>query len=250
MSHDKDDEPDEQARRAATDFAQRLTPAITHLLADDLIGAYLIGSLAHGGFSRRYSDVDVAILVEHDLTPAAIEEINTAARDASQDWAKKLSIFWADRRFQKGRLPPLDKMDLIEHGVALFERDKVRPDRVSLDEVREYLSGDPLRRWVENVRHLIDRDAIGPDDQKPIVRAHLYPARFVYSWQTGKMASNDDAVAFLHAGETAGLDLHLIDMALACRRAARDADELFTARDRLPAQVHACEALVKRSNPP
>ena len=52
-------DPDELARTAAIDFARRLVPHWQEALGTELLGAYLIGSLAHAGFSRRYSDIDI-----------------------------------------------------------------------------------------------------------------------------------------------------------------------------------------------
>jgi hypothetical protein len=46
----------EVARNEAIDFARRLVQRWQETLGTDLLGAYLIGSLAHGGFNRRYSD--------------------------------------------------------------------------------------------------------------------------------------------------------------------------------------------------
>ena len=42
-------------------------------LKPDLPPCFLIGSLAHGGFSRRYSDIDVAVVTETGLTPEDLE---------------------------------------------------------------------------------------------------------------------------------------------------------------------------------
>jgi hypothetical protein len=54
------------------------------------------------------------------------------------------------------------------------------------------------------------------------------------------MASNDEAVAFLHARPQPGIDLDLVDRALACRHANRPADELFAERGKLAGQLAAC----------
>jgi hypothetical protein len=55
-----DADPDELAKRVAIDFAFRLARRWQETLGVELLGGYLIGSLAHAGFSRRYSDVDTA----------------------------------------------------------------------------------------------------------------------------------------------------------------------------------------------
>jgi hypothetical protein len=59
---------DESSKTAAIDFARRLIPHCEEALGTELLGAYLIGSLAHGGFSRRYSDIDMALVTEAGLS--------------------------------------------------------------------------------------------------------------------------------------------------------------------------------------
>jgi len=76
--------------------------------------------------------------------------------------------------------------------------------------------------------------------RRTYIRALLYAARFLYSWHAGRMASNDEAVAFLHAQPRPGIDLDLIDRALACRMANRPSDELFAERGKLACLVAAC----------
>ena len=83
-----------------------------------------------------------------------------------------------------------------------------------------------------------------PKDRKAFLRALLYPGRFCYSWMTGFMGSNDDAVAFLAKTRPARLDVSLITRALQCRHADADPDVLFPARTRLPSQVDACATLL------
>jgi predicted nucleotidyltransferase len=54
--------PNEAASSAAVEFARGLVANWQAALGSELLGLYLIGSLAHGGFSRRYSDVDMAVI--------------------------------------------------------------------------------------------------------------------------------------------------------------------------------------------
>jgi hypothetical protein len=48
-------------------------------LGTELLGAYLIGSLAHAGFSRRYSDVDTAVVMEAGLSRPALALVRSEA---------------------------------------------------------------------------------------------------------------------------------------------------------------------------
>jgi hypothetical protein len=76
------------------------------------------------------------------------------------------------------------------------------------------------------------------------LRALLYPARFCYSWMTGRMGSNGEAVEFVRIACPVRLDLSLIASALERRQADADPDPLFPARTSLPSQIDACATLL------
>ena len=92
-------DPDEVARTAAIEFARRLVRLWQKALGTELLGAYLIGSLAHAGFSRRYSDVDIALVTTVGLSPQALDRMRSDTVALSADWGPKVSVFWADRYF-------------------------------------------------------------------------------------------------------------------------------------------------------
>jgi hypothetical protein len=235
---------DDRARTAAIDFTRLLVRNWQEALGIDLLGAYLIGSLAHAGFSRRYSDVDIALVTTTGLSPQALDRLRSNAVALSADWGPKVSVFWTDRHFSVGRFPPLDRIDYLDHAVALMERQSVRPTRPTLDEIHLYLRGTPFTNWADLARSFAVAETLEPKDHKAYMRTLLYPARFCYSWMTGLMGSNDDAVAFLGERQLAGLDISLITRALQCRRDAADPDALFPARMVLPAQIDACNVLL------
>lgn len=235
---------DEIAQAAAHALAGRLVRYWQERLGAELLGVYLIGSLAHGGFSHRYSDIDMALLTEAGVSAPVLEDARNTALALSPDWGGKVSIFWSDRGFSLGRFPPLDRIDLLDHAIVLTEREKVRPARPSLDEIRRYLGGAPFATWAERARGFAAAETLTPKDHKAYLRALLYPGRLCYSWITGRMGSNDDAVAFLKEEAVAGLDIAQIERALACRRAAADPDALFDDRAGLPRQIDACTALL------
>ena len=236
--------PDALAADAARLFARALSTRWQSQLGGDLIGVYIIGSLAHGGFSRRYSDVDIALVSEQALTPAALDALRTHATALSAELGPKVSVFWADRGFASGRFPPLDRADYLDHAVPLCERERIAPPRPSLEEVRGYLAGAPFTNWIHSAETFAGSDTLAVADQKAYLRALLYPARFVASFMTGKMMSNDDAVGRLTEFCPSGLDASLIEQALDCRRAAADPDALFPARTLLPSQIAALERFV------
>jgi predicted nucleotidyltransferase len=238
-------DPDEAAARQAAEFAHRLLPFWRAAVGDNLVGVYLIGSLAHGGFSRRYSDVDMAVVTETGLEPKTIEAVRGEAVALSADWGPKLSVFFTDRDFTTGRFPPLDRIDFLDRPVVLMERERVQPERPSLADIRRYLSGAPFANWSSNAKRFAAAKTLDPKVRKAFLRTLLYPARFCYSYLTGQMNSNDAAVAFVCGKAPAGLDSASIEQALLCRSAAVDPDSLFPLRAILPAQITACAALLK-----
>lgn len=237
---------DETARLAALDLADAMAAYWQETLGAGLLGVYLIGSLAHEGFNRRYSDIDLALVSEDGVTNAMIEGMGAHAAAIAPHLAPKLSLFWTDRGFTKGRFPPLDRIDFLEHAVALVEHRPVRPTRPTLEEVRIYLEGRPFEIWAERAAHFATLDRLVAVDHKPYLRAHLYPARFVFSWMTGDIASNDTAVGYIGENAPEGLDVALIARALSCRHQASDPDGLFRARGQLPDQIAACRRMIAR----
>ena len=242
-------DPDEFAKTAAIDFARCLVRHWQEALGTELLGAYLIGSLAHAGFSRRYSDIDIALVTGRDY-PAGARSLRSEAVALSADWGPKVSVFWTDRHFSLGRFPPLDRIDYLDHAVALMERERVRPARPTLEEIRHYLRGAPFANWAERARSFAGAETLEPKDHKAYLRTLLYPGRFCYSWMTGLMGSNDDAVAFLSERHPAGLDVSSIERALQCRQSAADPNALFPARKVLPSQIDACAALLSGESSP
>ena len=236
-------DPNELTRTAAIDFARRLVPRWQDELGMPLLGAYLIGSLAHAGFNRRYSDIDLAIVTEAGLSQDTLDSLKSEAVALSGEWGSKVSIFWADRHFSLGRFPPLDRIDYLDHAVALMEHERLRPPRPTLEEIRQYLRGPMFTTWVDRARSFAGAETLEPKDHKMYLRTILYPGRFCYSWMTGGIGSNDAAVTFLNERPLPGLDIDLIARALRCREAAADPDVLFHARTALPAQFNACASL-------
>jgi len=234
------------AEGAAVDFANATVPLWQAEFGPKLLGAYLMGSLAHGGFSARYSDIDIAVITEEGLSTEILDGVRSRANALSADWGSRLSVFWTDRHFSLGRFPPLDRVDYIDHAVVLMEHQKVRPMRPSLEEIRRYLADAPFANWTASARRFASAEILEPNDRKAFLRTLLYPARFCYSWMTGCMGSNDEAVSFLRKTCPVQLDLDLIAGALAYRRADADPDPLFPTRTSLLVQVDACITLMSR----
>src|SRR5262249_25564103 len=152
----------------------------------------------------------------------------------------RLSVFWADAAFSIGRFPPLDRIDYLDHALPLLERRRLLPQRPSLGQVRSYLSGDPLTNWWRQASRLATLAELAPEDHKAYLRALLYAARFMYSWDTGKVTSNDEAVAYIESRTLPGLNVALVRRALDCRNACQEPSPLFADRLQLLTFVDIC----------
>jgi predicted nucleotidyltransferase len=80
------------AAEHARSFARGIADYWQEQLGERLLGCYLIGSLAHGGFSAYYSDIDVGLTSTNGLTPIEIEAMRQHARKFSPDLASRLPL--------------------------------------------------------------------------------------------------------------------------------------------------------------
>ena len=222
-------------------FVNRVARHFEAKLGSALVEAYKLGSLAHGGFSRIYSDIDVGLLLNCAAAPAQMAELIDEAKTIDSNYGKKLSVFWGNPEFYWGRLPNLDRLDMLDHGVALLNAHKAQFRRPTKEEIRAELLRSVERSWQPRLPELNQLTAMAPENRKPYIRAILYAARLIFSWDNLAMESNDRAVAYLHRVQPPGLDLRPIDMALACRQEKYTAEEVFALR---PDLVRQCESAV------
>jgi hypothetical protein len=200
-------------------------------LGERLSGVYFIGSLAHGGYSERFSDIDVALISKDLLSADDLDAIHRSAALASENLARKLSLFWADEAFSGGRFPILDQVGYLDHRLPVLQRRQALPARATLSEVRSYLAGTPWQNWSEQVARFCSLEDLPSADTKRYLRTLLYPARYVFSWHTGTVCSNHDAVAFSREHGFFGASAELIKRALHCRTEGNDPTHLWAERD-------------------
>jgi len=61
-------------------FTTQVAEFFAARLGASLVEAYKLGSLAHGGFSKIYSDIDVGLWLNCNQPPEAMAELLTQAR--------------------------------------------------------------------------------------------------------------------------------------------------------------------------
>jgi hypothetical protein len=222
-------------------FVARVAEYFKSHLGSSLVEAYKLGSLAHGGFSNNYSDIDVGFVLNCSEPPVQMSELIADAKSLDAEYGKKLSVFWGNPEFSWGRLPVIDRVDLIDHGVPLLHGIKPTLRRPSKDEIHREQLQSIEKSWKPRLPELSRLTTLEPKDRKPYIRAILYAARLIYTWDNLTVDSNDRAVEYLHQVQPPGLDLKPIDMALACRNEQCTAEDVFALRTNLERQ---CESAV------
>ena len=101
----------------------------------------LLVALSH--FGRRRSD--------QPISSAASPNAGSAGATATSIWlSSPRRDCPADAPRARRQLCQLDRIDYIDHTVALMERERVRPVRPTLEEMQRYLAGAP---FVISLRH-------------------------------------------------------------------------------------------------
>jgi hypothetical protein len=245
-------------------------------LGSRLIAGYALGSLAHGGFSPLVSDVDVGLVLQDPLTAKDSVTIHTVARSLRTGRSaldKRLSVFWGSPstlqgQRRGGRFPPLDRLDLLDHGRLLTGRDAracvARPGQAELlaagaEFALGYLGGtrtlpgrlrDWARLWADHSSALDEIRApsrLVSRGPRRLTKIVLFPARFLFTADTGQVGTNTLAAAH-YLARTDAPAATLVAAALAWRLEAPPEDEAtaLLGRELIPLYVHYIDDHITR----
>lgn len=245
-------------------------------LGSRLVAAYALGSLAHGGFSPLVSDVDIGLVLADPprrKDRVTLRSVGNAVRAGGSELHQRLSVFWGtpgtlQGRSRGGRFPPLDRLDLVEHGRLLAGTDVrdgiARPAQAELlvagaEFALGYLGGDP--DLAQCLRRLAARGPRGDDPvtefrtpavlvsrgNRWVTKVVLFPVRFLYTAATGQVGTNAAAAEHYLAGRPVPA-AELVSAALAWRREplANDAAAALLGQQLLPLYVHYIDDHVER----
>jgi hypothetical protein len=244
---------------SAATIAESCAKEFRRTLADRLIAAYALGSLAHGGFAPAVSDIDLGLVLtdrRHDddrIIRQVTHELQ--ARDGAH---KRLSVFWCSLPALRGnrddgRFPAVDRLDLKNSGLLLMGEDirqeVEQPGSAALvtDSVRFALqtlaTGHVLAEFHDPARLA--------GDIRRFTKAVLLPLRFLYTAATGDPGSTDDAIHhhLAHPSPVAG---ELVRAATRARHGqpgpAEHLTELLHA-DLVPLYLHYIDSCLPRLTP-
>ncbi len=206
-----------------------------------LVGAYVLGSLAHGGFAPEASDVDLALILDRvdPVIDRAMTEIRHEVRERLDTaLATRLSLFWSSWAelalpHPRGRFPLVDRIDLVETGRCLQGNDRRTAVVLPLGEDRRQ------GLVVEAAAFMLDKLAVPAKDSllaapaalvalgtREVTKAVLFPVRFLYTLGTGKADGNAPAVHW-YASQPGVAATSLAVAALAWRDRGLDRDQVL-----------------------
>jgi hypothetical protein len=187
------------------------------ILGKRLVAAYALGSLAHGGFSPLVSDVDLALILADPLRPSysvTVAAVAWGLKAKGSALHERLSVFWGTPsslagRVPGGRFPPLDRLDLLEHGCLLRGEDArsglVPPGRDELIVAGALFALEYLAGVVVGSPHERPGLALGSLqrawDVRRLTKLALFPVRFLFTAETGRGGTNAAAVAHYLAAD-------------------------------------------------
>lgn len=214
-----------EGRHAGEEILQITAVMAREVFGDRLSAVFALGSLAHGGFVPLCSDVDVALILreltgETSAQVARVKRLTTA--EAPTPLAKRLSIFWSDwhgvhhGHGRLGRLPAVDRLDLLDDGCLLLGRDDragaIRPGVDTLVvEAAEFACARFDDAYLAN---LYEPDRLVADGPRAVTKTVLFPIRFLYTLSAGAIGHNGHAA---HWYETHGAYPILADAAMRWR---------------------------------
>ncbi|MGZ5060258.1 MAG: hypothetical protein ACXWHB_00620 [Usitatibacter sp.] len=177
-----------------------------------LVAAYALGSLAHGGFSPHVSDVDFGVVLADPLEAGDADKADAVVvrvKASGAPLADRLSMFWGSPatlagRAQGGRFPPVDLLDLKEHGRLLAGNDVRDAVRIpSSSELIVAAARHALVRLASDpcVAQCRDPGSLVSAGTRALTKRVLFPVRFLYTARTGSIGLNDTAVAHFVARE-------------------------------------------------
>jgi hypothetical protein len=164
-------------------------------LGGRLVGAYAVGSLTHGGFAPDVSDVDGVLVVDRCDATAA-DAIRGVRVDG--ELGARLSLFWGDWATfgappDTARLPPIVRLDLLRHGVALLGDPPPAGLPVPGDAA---LIAESAASAAERLAAVPDAAALVAQGRRALTKTVLFPVRFLATAHAGLAGSNDEAVAW------------------------------------------------------
>lgn len=204
-----DDYPDVQQ------ILELLADDLSHILGENLVGLYLMGSLAYGDFDRGSSDIDFFAVIKRKLTEAeisGIEEVHDQINSKYPGWLKRIEGSYVPVKMMQSKTPPrearlyvnagkiwqipfgdewlLNLFQIQESGVVLVGKpiEDVIP-HVSIDEARNASRNNLISEWKPKLSEPEPFKSKDYDSSHLQTYAILSMCRVLYTFEVGKVVS-------------------------------------------------------------
>jgi hypothetical protein len=194
-----------------TMILQSVVEVAQRILGERLEAVYAIGSLGHGGFVEAVSDVDIAVVVDRLSTGDGDLGARMLAGAEAQRMplAERVSVFWSDWQqleggtYGSGRFPAPDRVDLAASGRLLVGRDqRHRIATPSTEDLVLDAASFATTRLLgaDLLRKLGNPEEVWREGVRTATKLVLFPIRFLYTAECGRVGSNEDAADWYLAG--------------------------------------------------
>jgi hypothetical protein len=99
---------------------QEMTQGLVTILADNLLGLYLFGSLTYGDFNPKSSDIDLNAILNQPASEAQLEslkQLHVEISEKHETWAKRLECSYTQRDILHNILPPRRPRPYVGEGI-------------------------------------------------------------------------------------------------------------------------------------
>ncbi len=200
--------------RLAQHIIERLINELSSILAGDLVGIFLYGSLVSGDFDIAISDIDLVVVLKADLDERQFQllrRMHTRVVSDHPEWNNRLELAYISRRALKtfrvatstiGIISPGEPFHLIQAGDDwLISWYDLRENGIALlgPPIKSIIDPIPRDAWLDAVHEHIDayRHTVKDvADIKSLSYIVLTVARGIYTLVHGQAASKVTAAAW------------------------------------------------------
>jgi len=202
-------------REALQPLLDELRDGVARVLGERLLGLYLYGSLATGGFETELSDIDLLAVIAAPLDEREFEALKEMHREFAvrhPAWDDRIEVLYLGREALRTFRTERSPITVISPGEPLNTKYAGMDWLMNWYLVREYgetLHGPPPETFIEPVTLAEFKDSLREYLQEKANEIHalerrgaqaytiLTACRTLYTWETGKQPSKEEAARWV-----------------------------------------------------
>jgi len=196
-----------------------LAVGVQNIFSDGLIGFYLTGSLSHGDFDKKRSDIDIVVVLKEPISCEKIEFVKKLHSETEQkfkNWSKRIECSYIFFEMLHDILPPktpgpyfgggifypeadygnewiINQYFLYKNGIVLIGPDfKTLIEPIKITDVKDACIRDLFKEWEPKIK---DSDYLTDSHQQSYVVLNL--CRILYTVRCNDAASKKIAALWV-----------------------------------------------------